>query len=161
MSPAAVARVDPLLLWSCPREAQPRAGFSVLYWSSLKTILKECEPSAIIRSVALYSNQGYILAPSRNNRSVIVSIKAQSVGEDQVKALFEAHRLRQALFANAMMQENSDSVKSEHALDDLLQRVRTECDAEWSLFWSTLRRLDWDTTRLQLQPPKAATIKVS
>ena len=161
MSPAAVARVDPLLLWSCPREALPQAGFSVLYWASLKTILKECEPSAIIRSVALYSNQGYILAPSRNNRTVIVSIKAQSVGEDQVKALFEAHRLRQALFANAMMQENGDSVKSEHAVDDLLQRVRTECDAEWSLFWSTLRRLDWDTTRLQLQPPKAATIQVS
>lgn len=161
MSPAAVARIDPLLLWSCPREALPQAGFSVLYLAPLKTLLKECEPSAIIHSVALYTNQGYILAPSRNSRTVIVSMKESVVaggGEDQVKALFEAHRLRQAL---SMMQEKSDSVKSEQALADLLQRVRTECDAEWGLFWSTLQRLDWDTTRLQLQPPKAATIHVS
>jgi len=159
LSSVAVARVDPLLLWSRPPEARQQAGVSIIYWAPLQTLLNlVISPEAIARSVSLYSECGYLVSPSTDGRAVIVCMKESASvagSEDQVKALFEAHWLRQKLNSrNSIENENAQDV------DAFMKRARCDCDAVWSEFWSTLKRLEWDTVRLQLQPSNAVTVNV-
>jgi len=75
--------------------------------------------------------------------------------EDQVKALFEAHWMRQKLISRHSI-EHRDA----QDIDTYMKRARYDCDAVWNEFWSTLKRLEWDTERLQLQPSNAVTVNV-